>query len=77
MQLSEYEQNSLNKLGVAIQQGKWTNDGLVQLIELTGGFLNIQTIPSYAKSHLMSYNGVKKHRKVVRIFKTKYVIENE
>ena len=33
-QLSDYERNSLNKLGQSIIDGKWTNVGMVQLIEL-------------------------------------------
>lgn len=37
-QLTEYEQKALNKLGESIQSGKWSNDGLVQLIELVGDF---------------------------------------
>jgi hypothetical protein len=53
------------------------NDSLVQLIELCGKYLNLQTIPDYAKEYNMSYNGVKKHRKIVVIFNTKYVIDND
>ena len=47
--LSDYELLAINKLGDSIQNGKWSNDGLVQLIELAGSFLNLQTIPDYAK----------------------------
>lgn len=53
------------------------NESLVQLIELCGNYLNLQTIPHYAKSNSMSYNGVKKFRKVVEIFNVKFVIDNE
>jgi len=77
MKLSDYEQNSIDKLGHSLHNGLWSNEGLVQLIELVGIYLNLQTISDYAKSHQMSYNGVKKHRKVVEVFKTKYVIDNE
>jgi len=77
MQLSEYEEEILNKLGESIQAGKWSNDGLVQLIELVGGFLNLQTIPDYAKRNKISYNGAKKFRKVVEIFGVKFVVDNE
>ena len=76
IQLSDYEQKSLQKLGETIQSGKWTNAGLVQLIELCGDFLNIKTIPDYAKETGVSYNGVKKFRKIKTIFNVKFVIEN-
>ena len=74
--LSDYESLSLNKLGESIQSGKRTNDGLVQLIELAGEFLNFQTIPDYAKSNHLSYNGVKKTREIRKIFNVKFVIDN-
>lgn len=76
MQLSDYEQNSLNKLGNSIHEGNWSTEGMVQLIELVGSYLNIASIASYARQQNMSYNGVKKHRNVRKIFDTKYVIDN-
>lgn len=36
-QLTDYEMNAINKLGETIHQGKWSNDGLVELIKLCGG----------------------------------------
>ena len=56
-QLTQYERDSLNKLGQSIQLGKWSNTGLVQLIELAGMYLNIKTIPDYAKDQRITYNG--------------------
>ena len=76
MDLSDYETNSLQKLGDAIQKGKWSNYGLVQLIELSGLFLNLQTISDYAKNNNISYNGVKKSRKIKTLFGVKFVIDN-
>ena len=49
---------------------------LVQIIELCGSYLNLQTIPYYAKSHNLSYNGVKKTRTKMEIFNVKFVIDN-
>lgn len=57
--------------------GELDNDSLVQLIEHAGAYLNICTIPKYAKEHNLSYNGVKKFRTVKEIFNTKFVIDNE
>jgi hypothetical protein len=75
--MTDYESNSLNKLGESIQNGKWSNEGLVQLIELSGSMLNLKTIPDYAKHNKLSYNGVKKYRTIIKLFNTKYVIDNE
>lgn len=75
--LSQYETLALQKLGESIHHGRWSNDGLVQLIELTGDYLNLKTIPDYAKSTRLSYNGVKKTRTIKTLFNTKFVIDND
>lgn len=77
MQISEFEINKLNEIGNSIQNENWSNDGLVQLIELTAGFLNLQTISDYAKENNLSYNGVKKFRNIKVIFGVKFVIDND
>jgi hypothetical protein len=75
MQLSDYESKSINKLGESIHNGNWSKDGMVQLIELCGLYLNIDTIPNYAKKTGISYNGVKKTRDIREIFNVKFVVE--
>jgi hypothetical protein len=75
--LSEYESIALNKLGQTIIDGKWSNDGLVQLIELAGDYLNLKTIPDYAAFSKLSYNGVKKTREIREIKGVKFVIDND
>lgn len=60
-----------------IAQEKLSNEDLVQIIEHVGGYLNLATIPDYAKANKMSYNGVKKYRTVKKIFDVKFVIDNE
>ena len=67
----------INFLGEKTMNGEFSNDDLVQFIEVAGSFLNLQTISDYAEKYSMSYNGVKKHREIVIIFKTKFVIDNE
>lgn len=57
--------------------GKISNDELVQLIEQCGSYLNLKTIPDYAKEKGISYNGAKKFRHVVKIFNVKFVVDNE
>ncbi len=57
--------------------GDFTNEDLVQFIESCGKYLGLQTLPSYAKENKMSYNGVKKFRKIKEIFNVKFVIDND
>ncbi len=57
--------------------GELSNNDLVQLIEVSGAFLNLQTISDYSKEKGLSYNGVKNHRQIIEIFNTKFVIDND
>lgn len=76
MKTSPNGEKLLNFVADKFENGHLTNDDLVQLIELSGGYLNLTTIPNYARSRKLSYNGVKKCRRVVEIFKVKFVIDN-
>lgn len=67
----------LTHLSDRIEAGELTNDEIVQIIELLGGYLNLQTIPAYAKENGISYNGAKKFRKVVELFGVKFIIDND
>lgn len=66
----------LKNIYLGVENNLLSNDDLVQIIEQTGAFLNLQTISDYTKENKMSYNGVKKFRKTVKIFNVKYVIDN-
>jgi hypothetical protein len=76
MKTPENTRKLLDFVGEKFESRQINNDSLVQLIELCGSYLNLQTIANYAKTHNMSYNGVKKCRKVVVLFNNKYVIDN-
>jgi hypothetical protein len=76
-ELSEKEQQVLEKFLQFVYKNKISNEFLVQLIELTGSFLNLQTISDYARKKELSYNGVKKTRYIRKIFNVKFVIDNE
>lgn len=56
---------------------KLDNNSLVQIIELCGGFLNLQTISEYARQNKLSYNGAKKFRKVIDVFGVKMILDNQ
>lgn len=57
--------------------GELNNDSLLQLFEVMGQYLNLQTIPEYAKRTGLTYNGVKSTRMIKEIFGVKFVIDNE
>jgi len=76
MQLSEYEQKALNKLGESIQSGKWSNQGMVQLIELISDFLNPLSIQEFADRRHISYQAAKKHKQTI-LRRKKFIIDND
>lgn len=63
-------------LGKRIESGELKNNDLVQIIELCGNYLNLQTISDYAKENGISYNGAKKFRNPIEIFGVKFIIDN-
>jgi hypothetical protein len=77
MQISDYESNALNKFCESVQNDKWSNEGIVQLIELAGSFLNLKSIQDYADYVGKSYNGIKKTKKITVLFNNKYIIDND
>lgn len=66
-------------VGKKIQNNELSNNDLVELIKLCGDYLNLKTIPDYAKAEKISYPGVLKRKNIViaKIFNTKYVIDND
>ncbi len=59
------------------EAGELDNNSLVELFKSMGSYMNLETIPDYAKRNKMSYEGVKRFRKVETIFNVKFVIEND
>ena len=67
----------LNRLSELIETNQLNNEDLVHIIEHVGSYLNLQTISEYAKDNNISYNGVKKCRKTIKLFNIKFVIDNQ
>jgi hypothetical protein len=59
------------------EAGEIDNSSLVELFKHTGIYLNLQTVAGYARNNKMSYEGVKKCRKVEEIYGVKFVIDND
>jgi len=66
-----------DQIAKGAQNNALSNDDLVQIIELCGAFLNLQTIANYARAEGISYNGVKNNRAVHKLFGVKFVIDND
>ena len=76
METTENTKKLLNFISQKFEGDELDNDSLVQIIELCGMYLNIQTISSYAKANNLSYNGAKNFRNVKTIFGGKFIIDN-
>ena len=50
---------------------------IVQLFERLEIYANLKSISQYAKDNKLSYNGVKKHRKIITLFGCKFVADND
>jgi len=77
MQLTENEKKLISFIGEKYQSEQISDECLVQIIELAGGYLGLKSIAEYAKANKMSYNGVKNHRKIIEVLNNKYVKNNE
>ena len=78
--MTEIEQNTeklIQFISSKFEAEKIDNKSLIQIIELCGSYLNMQTISTYAKDTGISYNGAKNFRKPVVIFGVKFIIDNE
>ena len=78
--MTKREHDILNRIGELIQSGELSNDFVVQNIILSGNYLNLQTVSDYAKANKMQYSAALKPyngRKILTLFNTKFVIDNE
>jgi hypothetical protein len=65
------------EISQSFESGALNNENMVQIIELCGLYLNLKTIPDYAKDNGITYNGAKRYRENVTIFNTKFIIDNK
>jgi hypothetical protein len=74
-------QHHINKIDEyvykCLQKNELSNDDLVQIIERINGYLNLKTIQKYANDNKISYNGTKKHRKIIHLFGCKFIADND
>jgi len=63
-------------ISAKFEAGELDNESLLELIKLAGDYLNMKTIPDYAKANSMSYEGVRKFRPVKEILGVRFVVDN-
>lgn len=68
---------TLNNIDIGVKNNSLSNSDLIQIIELCGSYLNIETISNAAKLRKKTYNGIKKTKNIVNIFGVKFVIDND
>jgi hypothetical protein len=66
----------LSHLSERIESNQLSNEDCIKIIEHVGSYLNLKTIPDYAKENKISYNGTKHFRNIKEIFNVKFVIDN-
>ena len=79
MQLTEYEQKVINRLGELCHEGKLSNECMVQIVKLLSqDFLQLKTIQQYADGLGISYQAARKHKlPIVTLFEKQLFIDNE
>ena len=77
LEIKENTEKLMKFVSEKFEDNQLNNDSLVQLIELAGSYLNLQTISDYAKVNKNSYNGVKYHREIITLFNIKFVVDNK
>mgnify|MGYP003621255397 FL=1 len=74
--MSELSEKIIRNIHLGIENDLITDDDLVQIIEHAGKFLNLETISNYSARTGISYNGVKKFRRNIKIFNVNFVMDN-
>ena len=77
MQLSDYEQKSIEAFEKSVNAGKWSNDGLVSLLKvITDDYLRLQKISTVAKEAKKTTQWVRQSKNVVKIDNVQFIPNN-
>lgn len=77
MQTAVNTEKLKNFIAQKFEADELNNESLVQIIELCGQYLNLQTISDYSRKNNISYNGTKNFRTIINFFNVKFVIDNK
>lgn len=74
-ELTQREQNIVDRIEELIYKGEISQHCQVQIIELIGKYLGIETIQDKANTTGKSYNGIKKTYRTIDLFGCKFCLE--
>jgi hypothetical protein len=77
VKIQENTKKLIQFVSTKFESGELDNNSLVELFKQTAIYLNLQTISDYARDHKMSYEGVKKFRRIEELYGVKFVIDND
>lgn len=77
LKTSELGEKILRNIHIGMEKGLLNNDDLLQFIEDAGMYLNLMTLPAYAKYRGISYNAAKSNKNKVQLFGVKFIAEND
>jgi len=75
--MTDKEEKATERFYKFVVKNDVSNEFLVEIIKLSGNFLNLRTISDYARENNLSYQGVKTSRTIQKIFNVKFVIDNK
>lgn len=75
--IQENTSKLIDFVGKKFEAGELDNNSLVELFKATGSYLNLETISDYSRRTGMSYEGVKKGRRIEEIYGVRFVIDND
>jgi len=70
---TEHVEKLQEYIDICMHKGDLSPRDLVQLFEQNNLYMNLKTIPQYAKDNNISYNGAKKCRNIIELFGVKFV----
>ena len=73
MESTEHIEKLQEYIDICIHKNELSPLDLVQLFEQSNCYMNLKTIPQYAKDNNISYNGAKKCRNIIELFGIKFV----
>lgn len=73
MESTEHIEKLQEYIDICMYKGELSSSDLVQLFEQNNLYMNLKTIPQYAKDNNISYNGAKKCRNIIKLFGVKFV----
>ena len=77
MQMTEYEQRNLEAFEKSINEGKWSNDGMVSMLKLLETYLGLKRVSEFAKEEGKSTQALRRRSNIIKLCGYAMAIDNE